>query len=176
MKINVRKLTLASVLIAVAVVGSLLSFPFLGSKCSPVQHIVNIITGVLLGPWYAVGCAFLSSLIRNIFGIGSLLAFPGSMFGAFLCGLLYYKFKNVTLALIGETFGTVILGGLSAYPIAILLMGQDAGTISMFVYIVPFLISTGVGTIIAGFIVYPLTRTKVFSQMKNQLQYQTIKN
>ena len=42
-KTNIRKLAMAAVLVAVAVVGSLFSFPFLGAKCSPVQHLVNII-------------------------------------------------------------------------------------------------------------------------------------
>ena len=66
-----HKLALAGVLCAVAVVGSLLSFPVLGSKCAPVQHMVNILCAVVLGPWYGVGVAFVASLVRNILGIGS---------------------------------------------------------------------------------------------------------
>ena len=37
---NIRKLTIAGVLVAVAVVGSLFSIPVLGAKCSPVQHML----------------------------------------------------------------------------------------------------------------------------------------
>ena len=48
------RLTLAAILVAVAVVGSLFSFPVFGSKCSPVQHMVNVVCGVLLVPWYAL--------------------------------------------------------------------------------------------------------------------------
>ena len=59
-KTNIRKLAMAAVLVAVAVVGSLFSFPFLGAKCSPVQHLVNIIGGVYLGPWYSLGVASVS--------------------------------------------------------------------------------------------------------------------
>ena len=55
---NIRKLTIAGVLVAVAVVGSLFSIPVLGAKCSPVQHMVNVLGAVLLGPGYAVGMAF----------------------------------------------------------------------------------------------------------------------
>ena len=40
-KNSIRKLTIAGVLVAVAVVGSLFSIPVLGAKCSPVQHMVN---------------------------------------------------------------------------------------------------------------------------------------
>ena len=39
----IRKTALAGILIAVAVVGSLFSFPILGSRCAPVQHLVNIV-------------------------------------------------------------------------------------------------------------------------------------
>ena len=49
-KTNIKKLAMAAMLTAVAVVGSMFSFPFLGAKCSPVQHLVNIIGGVYLGP------------------------------------------------------------------------------------------------------------------------------
>ncbi len=80
-KINTKKCALAGVFCAVAVAGSLFSFPVFGSKCSPVQHIVNVLCGVLLGPGYSVAAAFVASLIRNLSGLGSLMAFPGSMFG-----------------------------------------------------------------------------------------------
>ena len=67
-----KKLCLAGILCAVAVVGSLFSFPVLGSKCAPVQHTVNILCAVVLGPWYGVLVAFCASLIRNLMGLGSL--------------------------------------------------------------------------------------------------------
>ena len=81
-KSNTKKLALAGVLCAVAVVGSMFSFPVFGSKCAPVQHMVNVLCAVLLGPWYGVGAAFVASLLRNLLGLGSLMAFPGSMCGA----------------------------------------------------------------------------------------------
>ena len=79
---TVKKLAMAGVLTAVAVVGSLLSFPIFGSKCAPVQHMVNILAAVVLGPGWGVGIAFCASLLRNLLGLGSLMAFPGSMIGA----------------------------------------------------------------------------------------------
>ena len=101
-----RKLAVAGVLCAVAVVGSLFSFPVFGSKCAPVQHMVNILCAVFLGPWYGVGVAFVASLLRNLLGLGSLMAFPGSMCGALLCGLVYWKTRNLPATLAGEVFGT----------------------------------------------------------------------
>ena len=49
-KTNIHKLVFAAVLVALAVVGSLVSFPIGASKCAPVLHLVNIIGAVFLGP------------------------------------------------------------------------------------------------------------------------------
>ena len=96
MKTNhVKKLAFASLLCALAVVGSMFSVPVLGSKCAPVQHIVNVVCAVVLGPGYGVGVAFVASLLRNLLGLGSLLAFPGSMIGALLSGLAYKKWNSI---------------------------------------------------------------------------------
>ena len=166
---NVHKLALAGIFCAIAVVGSLFSFPMFGSKCAPIQHMVNILCAVLLGPWYGIAVAFVASLIRNLTGLGSLMAFPGSMFGALLCGLVYAKTKNIFATMVGEVFGTSILGGLCAYPVAIFLMGKSAGDIAFYAYIVPFLISTAVGSIIAGVLVYSLQRSGALRSMQNSL-------
>lgn len=158
-KLNVRKMTLAALLCAIAVVGSMFSFPVLGSRCAPVQHTVNILCAVTLGPWYGVLVAFCASLIRNLLGLGSLMAFPGSMFGALLCGIAFWKTKNVPLTLVAEVLGTGILGGLCAWPVAILFMGKSAGDIAFYAYIVPFLISTVGGAIISAFLIAALQKT-----------------
>ena len=94
---NVQKLTLAGLFCAIAVVGSMFSFPMFGSKCAPIQHMINVLCAVLLGPWYGLGAAFAASLIRNLLGLGSLMAFPGSMVGALLCGLAYHKTRSLLL-------------------------------------------------------------------------------
>ena len=159
-KNQVKKLALAGMFCAVAVVGSLFSFPVFGSKCAPIQHMVNILCAVLLGPWYGLGVAFAASLIRNLLGLGSLMAFPGSMFGALICGLIYKKSKNIPLTLVGEVGGTSLLGGLCAYPVAVLLMGKSASEVAFYAYIIPFFISTAVGSIISGIIVFTLKKMR----------------
>ena len=165
-KMNVKKLAYAGILCAVAVAGSLFSVPVFGSKCAPVQHMVNILCAVLLGPWYGVSVAFVASLLRNLMGLGSLLAFPGSMFGALLCGLAFHKTHNTWITYIAEVFGTGILGGLCAYPIAIAFMGKNAGDIAFYVYVVPFLISTVGGAILSCVIVEALKKTKAIAFAK----------
>ena len=167
--LSTKKLALAGMLCALAVVGSVFSFPIFGSKCAPVQHMVNILCAVLLGPYYGIGVAFVASLLRNLLGLGSLMAFPGSMFGALLCGIVYHKTEKLLPTLVGEVFGTSILGGLCAYPVAILLMGKSAGDIAFYAYIVPFLISTAVGAVIAGVLVYSLQHSGVLRSMQSSL-------
>ena len=164
-----KKLCLAGILCAVAVVGSLFSFPVLGSKCAPVQHTVNILCAVVLGPWYGVLVAFCASLIRNLMGLGSLMAFPGSMLGALLCGIAFWKTKNVPLTLVAEVLGTGILGGLCAWPVAILFMGKSAGDVAFYAYIVPFLISTVAGSIIAGAILFALQKNGTLNTVSGKL-------
>ena len=159
MKTNSKKLALAGVLCAVAVVGSMLQFPVFGSQCAPVQHMVNVICAVFLGPGYGVAVAFLASLLRNIFGLGSLLAFPGSMCGALLCGLA------------GEVFGTGIIGGLLSYPVAVAFMGVVAGSIAFYAYVVPFLVSTVGGSILAGILVFTLQKSGALKSMRAALEH-----
>lgn len=166
---KVQKLALAGIFCAVAVVGSLFSFPMFGSKCAPVQHMVNILCAVLLGPWYGVAVAFAASLIRNLTGLGSLMAFPGSMFGALLCGLAYHAARSLPLTLLAEVFGTSVLGGLCAYPVAVLLMGQSAGDIAFYAYIVPFLISTAAGSVLSGLLLYGLKNSGALRTMQQKL-------
>ena len=146
-KSNTKKLALAGVLCAVAVVGSMFSFPVFGSKCAPVQHMVNVLCAVLLGPWYGVGAAFVASLLRNLLGLGSLMAFPGSMCGALLCGIVYHKTHKLLPTLIGKA----------------------AGDIAFYAYIVPFLVSTAGGSIIAGIILFALEKNGTLKSMQNAL-------
>jgi len=166
-KLNIKKLALAGIFAAIAVVGSLISFPVFGSKCAPVQHLVNILCAVFLGPWYGLGCAFVASLIRNALGLGTLLAFPGSMCGALIAGILYKYIKKLPAAYIGEVFGTGIVGGMLAYPVAAFILNNAAAT--LFTFVIPFLISTCGGTIIAIIITGALHKAGLISKFKEDL-------
>ena len=138
---KIHKLTLAALLVAIGTLSAhLIYIPAGISKCFPVQHAINVLGAVILGPGYATAVAFVISCLRNMFGTGSLLAFPGSMIGACLAGLCYSRFGSVKAAMAGEIFGTGILGGLTAWVIARF-------------FFPPFLISTVGGSIIAGLII-----------------------
>ena len=152
-----QKIVLSGILIAIATVLGTFSIPVLGAKASPVQHFVNVIAGITLGPVYGVACAFVAALLRNILGTGSLLAFPGSMVGVFLAGIVYKRFKKIELAVVGEVVGTGIIGALLAYPVAAVLLGRE---VALFVYIVPFSLSSIIGSIIA----YIILKIKVIRE------------
>ena len=86
-----------------------------------------------------------------------------------LCGSVYHKTHKLLTTLIGEVFGTGIIGGLLAWPVAILFMGKAAGDIAFYAYIVPFLVSTVGGSIIAGIILFALEKNGTLKSMQNAL-------
>ncbi|ANK59542.1 energy coupling factor transporter S component ThiW [Loigolactobacillus backii] len=145
-----QKLVLTALLTAIAVVGgNLFEFPIGPARVAPTQHLINLISGVLVGPYYAVAQAFLTSLLRNMLGTGTLLAFPGSMIGALCVGYCYRWFKNLLAAALGELIGTGILGALVAYPLAALFLGTTG---ALWVFIPSFFLSALVGVIV-GYII-----------------------
>lgn len=168
MKVNVKKLTLAGMMVAVGVSLSAFSIPVGASKCFPIQHLLNVLAGVFLGPGYAVGFAFSTALIRNLLGTGSLLAFPGSMVGAWMSAVLYKYTKKIGLALAGEVVGTGLIGGMLCYPIAFFLLGNSEAAI--FTYVLPFLISTIGGSSIAAVLLGILYKSKAVNYLNTMLE------
>lgn len=145
-----HKLTLTAMMIAIGTLTSNLLFIPVGfTKLFPVQHFLNVLSAVLLGPYYAVAQAFGVSVLRNIIGTGSVFAFPGSMVGALLAALLFHQYKKLSLAFIGEVIGTGIIGAMLSYPIATLFLGQEA---TLFGFIPLFIFSSFAGGLI-GFII-----------------------
>ncbi|RHP30493.1 energy coupling factor transporter S component ThiW [Lachnotalea sp. AF33-28] len=170
-RLNLKKLAAAGMLTAIAVVLSSISIPVGASRCYPVQHLINVMAGVFLGPLYGVSMAFCTSLIRNLMGTGSLLAFPGSMVGAFLCGMLYKKTGHLSLAYLGEILGTGVLGALLCYPVAVFFMGKET---AVFAYVIPFLMSTAAGTCIAAVLTGALNRSGAMDYMKRALEVHAV--
>ena len=136
---KIHKLTLTALLVAIGTLSAHRIY------IPAVQHAINVLGAVILGPGYATAAAFVISCLRNMFGTGSLLAFPGSMIGACLAGLCYSRFGSVKAAMAGEIFGTGILGGLTAWVIARFFLNSAAAAW--------FFISTVGGSIIAGLII-----------------------
>jgi len=144
--VKTKEVARAVILVAIAVALSPFFIPVGISKCFPAQHMVNVLSAVMLGPAYAVGIAAIAAIIRNILGLGTLLAFPGGMIGALLAGLAYRASRNIYLAGLGEIVGTGLLGSLaSVWIIAPLFMGK---TLALATLMLAFSVSTLGGTII----------------------------
>jgi energy coupling factor transporter S component ThiW len=154
-----HKLTLTAMMIAIGTISSNLFYIPIGfTKVFPIQHFLNVLSAVLLGPYYAVAQAFCVSLLRNIMGTGSPFAFPGSMVGALLASLLFLKTRKIYLAFFGEVIGTGIIGAMLCYPIATLLLGQKA---TLFGFIPLFIFSSFAGALIGFVILTVFLRKKV---------------
>lgn len=133
-------------LAALAVALSPISIPTGIAKISPSQHFINVIAGALIGPWWGLAVAAVTSLIRNASGLGTPLAFPGSMFGVVLAGLAYRHTRNIYFTAVGEVIGTGLIGAsVGALLVAPYLMGKD---IALSVLILPFLLSSAVGSVL----------------------------
>ena len=162
-----KKLVASGVFTAIIICLSGFYIPVGASKCFPIQHLVNVLAAVLLGPWWGVGIAFAASLIRNLMGTGTLLAFPGSMVGALLCGLVYDRFHKLIPTCAAEVAGTGILGGMLACPIAVLFMGKQA---ALFTFVLPFLVSTAGGSIFAAILTRVMEQTGALNYMRQLLE------
>lgn len=149
-----QKLVLTAILCGIAVASaSFLSIPMGIIRAFPVQHLVNVVLAVTVGTKYAVSGAFFVALLRNFLGLGTLFAFPGSIVGAFLAGILYKFTKNQLLAVCGEIIGTGFFGAILSYPIATLIMGRE---VTVFFIVPGFFFSSLVGAVLAFLILKAL--------------------
>jgi energy coupling factor transporter S component ThiW len=147
MQTSTRKVAQAVILVAIGVALSpFTSFPIGIAKVNPTQHFVNVVGAILLGPWWAMTIAAIIGILRNALGVGTLLAFPGGMIGAFLAGYTYRYTRNLYLGTLGEITGTGILGAVvSGVLVAPVFMRR---TMAIGVLIASFLASTIVGSVV----------------------------
>ena len=117
--VELKKMTVTAIFIAIGVLlAPFVSFPFGGARVFPLQHLINVLLAVLVGWRYSTAGAFCISSIRMAMGVGTVLAYPGSMIGAALAGIFYKRTGSIWGAVAGEIIGTGLLGGLIAYPVA----------------------------------------------------------
>ena len=158
----ILKLVVLAMLIALGVVIS----PILRVEgMCPMAHLINIVCSVLLGPWYSLLCATLIGIIRMVtMGIPP-IALTGAVFGAFLSGVFYRASKGkIICGVLGEIFGTGIIGAIASYPVMTLLWGKEG--LSWLFYVPSFIC----GTLIGGSIAYVFLRKLAANGMLAKLQ------
>lgn len=154
----IRRLVLAALLASIGVALSGFSIPLGPTRCFPVQHAVNAIAGVLLGPWWAAGTAFTTSTLRVALGTGTLFAFPGSIPGALAVGFAAGFLRQPRLAVVAEPLGTSIVGvALGTLVIAPAI--HSKATFAML--FPPFLASSAAGAILGGLVLAALPRVRL---------------
>lgn len=140
---HTRRMVFTALFCAMAIACSNFLYIPLGIvRAYPIQHFMNIMLAIIVGTRYAISGAFIVSFIRNLLGVGSIFAFPGSMIGAFLAGIIYKKTNHLLLTALGEVFGTGIIGSLLCYPIASLILGEKT---TLFAFLPSFLFSSLIG-------------------------------
>ncbi len=151
-----RLIAYSVALAALAVALSPVSIPTGIARVAPFQHFINVIAGALVGPWWGLAIALVTSLVRNAVGLGTPLAFPGSVFGVVLAGLLFRHTRNIYLTALGEIIGTGLIGAsVGALLIAPYLMGRE---IALTVLMVPFLLSSTAGAVLGVYGLHVLRR------------------
>lgn len=129
-----RKIALLAVYTAIGVsLAPFFWFQFITTKAYPTQHLVNVLSGVTIGPWGAALAAVFIGTVRNMLGIGTLYAFPGGIPGGILVGLGYMltrrsanRFLKYSAAFL-EPVGTVLIGG----TLSLLVIAPMIGDIRM---------------------------------------------
>jgi energy coupling factor transporter S component ThiW len=155
-----RRVAYAVVMVAIGVaLAPYTSFPIGIAKVNPTQHFVNVLAAVLLGPGWATLIAMIIGIIRNVMGVGTLLAFPGGMIGAFLAGLAYRHFHRLGFAAAGEITGTGLIAPVvSALMVAPFLMHKS---IPLLALVPSFIGSTVIGALLGIMAIRLLQRADI---------------
>lgn len=155
-KVTLRIAT-SAIFVAVGVVLSALNpfgyFIIFGTKINPFAHMINAITGVLIGLIFSCITALSIAIIRFSLTLGTIHAFHGGISGAIVVSLVAYfikkKYPKYTIfAALFEPLGTVFIGGSIGYIVAPI---GDSVIIGLATYWWLFFLSSIVGSIL-GFI------------------------
>ncbi|RPH52488.1 MAG: energy coupling factor transporter S component ThiW [Desulfobacteraceae bacterium] len=155
-----RKAAYAVVLAAAGIALSpYTSLPIGIAKINPTQHFINMLGAVLLGPFWAMVTAAVIGLIRNVLGVGTILAFPGGMIGAILAGYLFRYTRNLHIGAFGEVIGSGIIAPVvCSVFFAPVLMGK---AIPLLALIPSFLASSVTGAILGVIALKALFRADI---------------
>ncbi len=157
-----RKLVLAALFAALGYILSLIpGVPVGPTKVQPFQHTLNAIAGVLLGPWYAGAAALITAYIRVLRGTGTLFAFPGSVPGALVVGLISLYVWRRTEAALTEPIGTGLIGAFLSWLVVAPMVGSTRG---LGFFVIAFLGSSIPGALLGYIVLKALERAGITSR------------
>lgn len=141
----------------------------------PTAHLINVTCSVFLGPFPSLICASLIGIIRMIFMGIPPLALTGAIFGAFFSGLFYRISKGkILFAVLGEIFGTGIIGAIASYPVMTFIWGRDG--LTWFFYVPSFIAGTLIGGSIAFILLKQLNQIGQLNKIQKLLGSQVYQN
>lgn len=163
------KMIMLSMFVAIGVVIS----PILRVEgMCPMAHLINITCSVFMGPWYSLLCAVLIGVIRMIFMGIPPIALTGAIFGAFLSGVFYRLSKGkIICAVIGEVFGTGIIGAIASYPVMTYFWGRT--DLTWLFYVPSFIGGTLIGGSIAFVLLIALKKNNLLTKFQKMLGEKT---
>ena len=153
-RLNTFRMVMLAMMVAIGVVIS----PILRIEgMCPTAHLINIVCSVL-----AIG------IIRMAFMGIPPLALTGAVFGAFLSGVFYrLSGGKIICAVLGEIFGTGIIGSLVSYPVMAFIMGRDG--LNAFFYTPMFISATITGGAVAYVFLKALSKAGLLAKFQRSL-------
>ena len=115
-----RRLALTSIMIALGVSLSIYpgAVPIGPTRVFPFQHMINSLTGVILGPLNSALIAFSIAILRMALGTGTIFALAGGVPGAIVVGFVYHYLKKHDMVALTEPIGTIVGALISAFLVA----------------------------------------------------------
>lgn len=164
-RLNTFRMVMLAMLVAIGVVIS----PILRIEgMCPTAHLINIVCSVLMGPWYSLLCATMIGVIRMLFMGIPPLALTGAVFGAFLSGVFTgYPAVRSSAAVLGEIFGTGIIGSIVSYPVMAFIREEMA--LNAFFYTPMFVSATIMGGAAAYVFLKALSRAGLLAKFQRSL-------
>ena len=152
-RLNTFRMVMLAMMVAIGVVIS----PILRIEgMCPTAHLINIVCSVLIG------------VIRMLFMGIPPLALTGAVFGAFLSGVFYrLSGGKIICAVLGEIFGTGIIGSLVSYPVMAFIMGRDG--LNAFFYTPMFISATIMGGAVAYVFLKALSKAGLLAKFQRSL-------
>ncbi len=157
------KLAVTSILTALGVIFSFYPGPIpVGpTLVFPFQSMINVIAGILLGPWYAAAVALAVGIIRMSVHTGTVFSLPGGIPGAILVGLTYKVTKSY-LSAFAEIPGTALVGAfLSAFLVAPII-GRSA---TLWFFVAAFTPPAVLGSVIGYLVMIALKKRGILARI-----------